>query len=266
MLRFPNIRTGIKLNRAIFEAETIAYSLLSGVSLTAAEIVALDTNIKSIKYGSGITLSSLTLNTSNVASYYFFSNPSVDLRPYTGFYASISDGTKIKKVLLGALGTGITVGTDVGNDFTNWTGAVPTGWSQIGTPDASNYTEQSPVGSLHIVSNGSLIGIQKGTVVVGSLLRSTIDISSITGQIIAGDGVGFGLIFTTTGDNQVKYATCTNATPSLKRQTACNATLDNWKLEPVLTPSALGLWYTPVSEEATWNPNAASFTVTITRN
>jgi hypothetical protein len=39
--------------------------------------------------------------------------------------------------------------------------------------------------------------------------------------------------------------------------------LKNIVVDKVLTPSLLGLWYTPVSEEASWNPNAATHTYKI---
>lgn len=106
------------------EPETLAYLSIPGVSLTGAQVAALDANIKLIKYGAGITLAAVTLNLSLVAGTTFISNPSVDMRPYKAFNASLSDGAKTLTLTpLGAVGTGQTYSAELNTAWTN--GAAP---------------------------------------------------------------------------------------------------------------------------------------------
>ena len=59
------------------ERETRIYLGLNP-GLTAAQISAVNTNIRAIKYGAGYTVASATLNISNVLNYYFLTNHDVD--------------------------------------------------------------------------------------------------------------------------------------------------------------------------------------------
>ena len=140
---------------------------------------------------------------------------------------------------------GESVGADIGNDFTNWTGAVPTGWSQSGTPSANGYTEEAPAGNFHIVSSVTFpfIGIVKNQLTVGTLYRNTIDISACTGSISVGGDTAFHYsTFSTTGNDQVKYFTATTVYAQLARIYGnTDVTLDNWQLEPVTDPASTGL-------------------------
>jgi hypothetical protein len=185
-----------------------------------------------------------------------------------------SAGRMIKGALK-AVGTGGTVGTDVGSVFTDWTGAVPTGWSQLGTPDASNYTEQAPAGQFHIVSNGTFIGIQKASIVtIGALYKNTVDIIAITGMVSVGltnHVIGLNAV----GNNKVSYFTATISNAGILRNGgALDATLDNWKLEPVLAPSSSGstivsakggVTYNFTSKDASFAYNSASYAVVVRR-
>jgi hypothetical protein len=166
--------------------------------------------------------------------------------------------------------SGLAVGADVGNDFTAWTGSLPTGWSQYGVLDGNNYTEQNPAGNMHLVSDGTAIGIQKSVLTIGTLYRTTLDISAITGTFLAGDniaGASTGKIYSSIGASQAGYFTCKNSTAVIKRNSAAvNATMDNWKLEPVTMPAATGALLLSTKggsrgylvKEAGFDPNAAS--------
>lgn len=236
---------------------------------TQADIVALDQNIKAIKFGSGITLASVTANVSNVTDYYFLSNPSVDLRPYTGFYATITDtGSKTKKVLLGAVGTGETLGDDIlidGNFTTSskWYGAD--GWSVNEATGKAERSGGTMIGQsiYHVADINYTQGqLYKGAITIDTVASGGISISMSTGSTsfmsyksIAGTYYGY------------RTSSITSGKATLTAQNAATtATCDVFTIKQVLTPPATGTWYTPVSEDSGWNPNSASFTVTITRS
>jgi hypothetical protein len=260
--------TGICLNKNFYrnsspEPETITYANLSGVSLTPTQEFSLNNNIKAIKSGSGVTLSSVGMNTSNVANYYFLSNPTTDPRPYTGFYASISDGSKTKKVLLGNLGTGETLGSSVIDTWTN------VSYDTL-TLNGSDITSAIEASSDNVYANknpGNKTGL-----LMKFLLTSFTKNSGTTPVVVLGDvfgSLGGSLYNGAASTGLTVYRTPTSAALSCVsfRNTigATNYSASGILYSPVLTPSALGLWYTPVSEETGWNPNAASYTLTITK-
>jgi hypothetical protein len=266
--------------RGGFEPETIIYANLPGVSKTHAELAAIDTNIKSIKYGSGVTLASLALNTSNLINYYFFSNPSVDLRPYTGFYASISDGSKTKKVLLGALGTGETYLDIISGDTLNGnmeTGDPPSNWTAMGAPTVSSVADERTGGtgskSMNIVRGTANLSVtqQIATLSTGKLYYASgwakngtiapdIYLQATTRFVQGGATWRYG------SAHRTSSASVMSIDIYIPGAAGVTGRVDDIYAGQVLTPSALGLWYTPVNEESGWNPNAASYTLTITRN
>jgi hypothetical protein len=173
----------------------------------------------------------------------------------------------------GAVGEGTLVG-DAGSVFTDWTGAVPTGWAQAGTPGENNYTEENPADQMHIVSTGAFIGIDKeAALTLNALYKNTVDISSITGTLAMGSSlITSQVYYTTTGNGKVLYVTATGTTAEMKRQGAVNATIDNWKLERVTDPPATGVHIVKTfngterdwaSKEDGFNPNTIT-TVSIT--
>ena len=249
-----------------WEPETLAYLKVAD-PLTTEQIRAIDKNIWLIKHNSGITLASVTAKLS-LAAPRLVTNVSVDLRPYamiSGVQFSVSDGTKTAIYTGASYGTGETLDpTDIGTDFTNWTGAIPTGWIQSGTPDASNYTEQEPAGNMHIVSDGTAIGIYKTTSTIGVLYKDTIDISAIIGALNINAGTTVNT-FTTTG-SKTAYTTQTGNTYTMmiRGPGGVNVTCDNWVRKAVTAADATGFNATGCMD-AGINAGASSFTVTITK-
>ena len=96
--KFGTMHMSQKLNRSMLQAETAAYLALPGVSLTGAQIAALDANIRAIKYGSGITLEGVTGSADPTADGAYISAPAVDgvpidLRMFVGFKATVTDAS-----------------------------------------------------------------------------------------------------------------------------------------------------------------------------
>jgi hypothetical protein len=268
------------------ETETATYLGLNPTA-TTAQIMTVNDNIRLIKYPpyTGVALSATAMNVSNVASYYFLSNPASDLlRPYSGFYATLNDGTKLKKVLLGAVGneTGETLGDNLitGGAFTTWAGAdpnsLPDGWSAHGTRNATNMTKES-TGKCELISDGTLLGIKQTIAsVTGGLYKQSLSISSLTGS-----GIYVRLsssllpasttttVFTTTGA-KLWYVTTdvasSNTVAIIRNSPTTDTIFDDYINQQVLTPSLTGIWFTPKSETSGWSPNAATQTITITKD
>jgi len=205
------------------------------------------------------------LRISNVASYYFLDNLPADVLRFAGSgnEVHISDGTKTKKVLLGALGTGETYadivgGTDpalLNGNFslgdTGWTkGTGVTIGSGVCTADGSGADFE------RIIERTAL------SAPVGKLYQTSATLARTAGAFRVGLGgyenVG---VFTATFVSYLTVSTAAaNNNVRILDWTGYIGTIDLFTIRQVLTPSALGLWYTPVSEEATWNPNAATHT------
>lgn len=208
------------------------------------------------------------LRISNVASYYFLDNLPADVLRFAGSgnELHISDGTKTKKILLGALGTGETYADIVGGadpallngDFslgdTGWTkGTGVTIGSGVCTADGSGADFEriiertalsTPVGKLYLVS-------------------ATLARTSGTLRVDLG-GYEKSAAFTATFNSYTTVNTAAaNNNVRILDWTGYIGTIDLFTIRQVLTPSALGLWFTPVSEESGWNPNAASHTYRI---
>src|SRR5512133_1769017 len=82
-------------HRSWYEPETLTYAATH--TMTPAEVAALDLEIKAIKSGTPLTLSSLTLYMSLVSGAYFLTRSSVDLTRYAGIagvqYSVAATGT-----------------------------------------------------------------------------------------------------------------------------------------------------------------------------
>jgi len=246
------------------EPETSIYFSRSGVSGDRRTV---DTYIKSIKYGSGITLASVAVNVSNVASYYFLSNPvftatglpSNDLRWLTGFYATLNDGAKDKKVLIGAEGT-VETTTELLAD-TGFDNAVlwltEAGWA-IGSSKA---TATALASSKYVYQN---IAANPG-----SLVKTAYTCSDYTGgnfRVSVGSG-GTGTINSSAATFTQYINRGTGTLIGLTWvNSALTASFSSLSAQQVLTPSATGTWFTPVSEDSGWSPNAAAYTITVTRS
>jgi hypothetical protein len=237
------------------EAETAAYMGINP-GMTTAQIMAVNDNIIAIKYGSGVTLASQTANISNIASYYFISNPSTDLRPYTGKYATFNDGTKTKKVLLGLVGSNEQYDTEL---LLNPSFAINTdNWNAWQGTLASVVGGQ--IGNCCEITRSS--GVYSGAYSApynfsGKLLKSTIYIKSGTSLneayafgVTTGSGIGAktGTSSTSwTQNTQYKTGVAINYYEIIKNTSTVGTMLfDEASCKQVLTPSATGIWFTGV--------------------
>jgi len=198
-----------------------------------------------------INLSSFTCNISNVASYYFITNPSVSLVSFTGRYATLNDGEKNKKILIGAVGTGETyLDVIAGWDLTS-------GWATYG---AASITD------LNTLTGAASGGVLKsGLVTVGELYKLTFE-RTTTAAVAAfnlrkSDATGLGTSLSTGSSYKTSITDYTYL--GVGNSSAGTTDITSMKAEKVLTPSSTGIWFTPVSEDSEWNPNAAAYTVTI---
>lgn len=263
--------------------ETAAYSKLTTV--TNANQKTLDKNISLVKHSTGITLASITCNTS-LATWYGLSNPSVDLRPYAlipGVQMVQSDGTKTSTFSgTFTLGTGETYGSTLLSNGNMETGDPPTGWignnstlSSVadertgGSGTKSIKVERTGTDSCAyqtIALNGALIkydywrkgdGTNNGRLILSNALSGTVSLfedSSYT---------------TATWENRTGLKTLNSATIYVRLATsstiAAYSQFDDANLYQVLTPSLYGFSASSKSTEVGFDPKAASYTLTITR-
>ncbi len=261
-LLFPQVSGAYTIFPAV-EQETATYGGLpspTGTQFTNNE------NVKTIKYGSGISLSSLTVNISGGTSGSvpaFLSNPSVDLRLYPFKHSLVSGG----KTLVGFWGGNGTVETldvetctDPGYDNTAlWTqaaGTAVTGGKGVFTAAAAGagiyQTPAAEIGALYKQSQDLIVTI-------GS---ACVRYSSVDGPTRSTSG------------SYSSYITSTQANPAIntKAVTEFTGTVDNRSSKKVLTPSATGITIVDAqgSSNSTWasndgiNVNSFSFTDTIT--
>lgn len=69
----------------------------------------------------------------------------------------------------------------VNGGFDAWTDpTVPDGWAKVGTHNGSNYVEQSPAGSLHLVSDGTYVGVSQGGLEIGKAYSVSVNVSEVS--------------------------------------------------------------------------------------
>jgi len=209
---------------------------------------------------------------SNVASYYFLDNLPAAVLQFANSRSSemvISDGSKKKTVLLGVAGTGETdngplnVSTCVNLSYNTFNGASATAFHAV----------KDAAGAEHAGSEDEI------ALVAGALYKTYFD-AALT--VSAGSApkisfrAGLGAATTWAPPAQVTVVNGANlnyiteldsrtgvldfASTSTDRH---ELTVSNLAVGKVLTPSTSGIWFTPISEEAGFNPNAASHTYTI---
>ena len=256
----------LKMGFSGLQAETIKYRLLNP-SLTWSQLLAIDANIKTIKYGAGITLSSVTLNRSDANGVAFITNPSVDLRPYVGFKATLNDGAEgwIK-----AAGTGETLGNNLITGWTNINYATLTISGVNITQAIASAASQYGYNNITSIPSGML---QKLVCTISSVSGATPRIFMRSGNNASGsqltvanpliDGAN-SIYFTQTGFNA--------ASIQLSNQTAGEWSMSGPVLSTILTPSTLGVTIVSTKDGSTQNwatvgttPNAATHNITITR-
>jgi hypothetical protein len=259
------------------EIETITYHDLrisEANPMTEAQTAALDANIKTIKYGAGITLSSLTLNISGTTSGAvpsFISNPSVDLRPYVGFKVSIAAGGKTLVGWIKAAGSGETLSATEKWLNGNFSSDEPPGTAWVR-------------GAGFVITGGQLVGTTAPVAntyatiaaTTGALYKTSADFVITTGTIrFTPASGGIGKELSGTGAYSV-YGTAITGFPSpgFRVLTTFTGTIDNASTKQVLTPSTNGATIVSTQGGATYNwtsdggivPNSASYTMTVTRN
>ena len=257
-----------------FEPETVAYAQLPGAASTHAALAAIDTNIRAIKYGSGITLVSVTTNISAVDLTAFLSNPSTDLRPYcnAGWKATITDASaKYNVAILGARGTGegsteLLADTSFDNAG-SWTAQVP-GWSIAGGKGvAANVGQDKNLFQAIASPIGRLV---KFTAICDSYSGGNARFrAGASGSTVLPVGTGTRSAYITVLDITALLGLWRNNAI----ETNLTATYTDLSCLNITTPSALGctLLNAPggaqsfISKDAAFTYNAASYTITITK-
>jgi hypothetical protein len=259
------------------EPEVLVYNALPNAAQTQ-----FDTNeiIKRIKYGAGVTYASVTVDKSNVAGAMFFTNPSIDLRLFTGFYATLNDGSKTLKVKIGAAGTGETVDTELVTNGTFTTDT--TGWTNRASYEFDTFAVSD--GKLSLIGDGSETPTSYAAysddniaLVAGALYKRSLDVVVNSGAGISAalkqsgtSGASYNAVSITSTSTNTAYLTAPlseNVVFLLYRSTnaATNVLVDNASVKKILTPSALGVLFSnPV--DGGLNYSAASYTVTITKD
>lgn len=219
---------------------------------------------------------------SNVTSYYFLDNLPAEVLQFAGSgdQLRIYDGAKWKVVTLGAKGTGETLsGVEL---ITNGTFASNTnGWTPVGCTlnsvaggDAGNCLEITRTGgttqTAYVTVFSATLGrlyrrdvkIKDGSIASqNAIVHAYRAVSPFTGLISLANLISTSAWVLSTG-----YGTCVETAADyslyLRKNNSSEGTLlfDTASLQQVLTPSTSGLWYTPVSEETGWSPNAATHT------
>jgi len=246
------------------EPETLAYDALPNAT---QDQFGTNELIKSVKYGSGVTLSGLTCNLSMVNGTAFITNPSVDLRKYVGFKITITETTHTLVGYIKSTGTSETLSDEilddtVFDDGAKWT-ILQSGWSVAGgkgvkVSDAS----------------GRNIGQAKNTTAL-ALYKQSLTIDAISGALRPIMAAYTPAYWTTTG-NKTQYVTADANGTSIYLRTSSAAdtmTVDGFSVKQVLTPSATGVTIVSTRNGSTFNwtsdsgilPNAASFTAVITK-
>jgi len=236
--------------------------------------LALDANIKAIKYGSGVTLSSLTANFSTVAPT-FVTQISQDLRwlailnATTPITATWNDGTNTLAMYPVAAGTVATYGDNL---ITN--GAFATDVSNWGTTAPSTITWAAP-GKCNIArGGGTAFGqcLQAISARAGNILLLSVHIISRSNMFGANYYDINTQFFTASGTatigvvSSAKTAIADNGSISLGGfgSSSATASVDDVSVVTITAPDATGFTASDLSG-ASFNPNAATFTLNIVR-
>jgi hypothetical protein len=283
-----------------FEPETLAYV---AANPSFSGIGNLDGIIKAIKYGSGVTLTSVVANLSTVNGTAFVTNPtftytglpSNDLSwlDGTGWKVSLSDGSKTAYAYAKAKGSGETYNAIIDGGSGNGNmeiGSPPTVWigsSATLTQEADERTGGSGSYSMKVVTTGALgcayqnVGqLQYKLIYIGGWIKKIAGTSNSGITISSVSPPTLGLTSSSASWVEKKrYYTPTVSSSNIELSSVNDLTLigeyDDIVLKVVLTPSAsgltltstaLGATYNMASVESGFNPNKASFTATITRN
>lgn len=254
-----------------FEPETLTYLSLSGVSLTLSQQGAIDANVKAAKYGSGATLAAFTGNLSTINGAAFISTPSVDLRAYLGMKIALSDGAQSLVGWIKTAGTGETLGDEL---VSGWTNSATHPYETL-TTDGSDITQAA-----NTVGSGVCYSAAAATagwlIKVGHTYTKASGTSPVL-RIASSAALGSPILGIALSGGTVAYYRTAEANYShigyYLASGAVDFSVSDFSFKRVLTPSATGVTIVSTQGGATYNwtsdggidPNAASFTATITR-
>lgn len=253
-----------------FEPETEAYAATH--TMTDAEKAALDLEIKSIKAGTPLTLSSLTLNLSLVSGAYFITRSSVDLNRYSGIsgvqYSVAATGTPATTaVFSGAItaGTGETLGSGLFNNSDFASDEPPgTAWAR-----GDGWTISGGVAAINGGAAYKTITQQPASVGQGKLLKTVFDIATWTSggklqAVVGNQGIGTERSSTGTFIQYLTVATTSKICGITTRADAVVATIDNVNFYIVLTPDATGILAAALTNGGI-AANSATYVVTVSK-
>ena len=266
--------------------ETMAYFILPNPT---GNQKALDLNIRKIRQGTNLVLSSLTCKFSIVNGTAFITSPSVDLRPYLNFKITLNDGAQNLIGWIKAAGTGETFGVEklINPSFdanvNNWTPNAYATIASIAGGQSNNCLEITKVTSYpSLVTSGELV------TVVGQLFKTTAYIKSGTSgnkayfiRLLTSGAIELSTKTGTSSGSWVQdtlYTTVTTISSLLRlaknENTAGTQLFDEGSVKQILTSSATGVTIVSTKGGSTFNwssdgginPNVANFTATISLN
>jgi hypothetical protein len=282
---------GVEVFTNGIEAETASYVSLQP-KLTTSQLLAVNANIRLIKYGSGVTLSSLTAKFSTVDPT-FVTQISQDLRWLAILNATVpitatwNDGTNTLAMYPVAAGTGETYAASViegdDNNGNMETGDPPTGWTTgIARGELSRTTDKHS-GSYAALftrnatgSNGYFVAASQAAIGVGKLAYHEVYLKCGTASSVKFMGVStnygveltFGTVTAGTYTKVSGYGTvaATGARISVTVTGSNTQTgyADDIVVKAVTAPSASGFTASDLVG-ASFLPNAATFTLNIVR-
>lgn len=267
-----------------YEPETLAYA--AAHTMTDAEKLALDLEIKAIKAGVPLTLTSpfcsLAIPTDGSAQ--FVTGANFDTTRYNTFWMSLTDSGS-KQIILQLLSAG-SAETASENQLSNGsfgTGDPPTGWTGQGSPTLASVTDSISGGSdtkAMAVTSGTQLEAAYQTVAgvfnVGMLMKLTGSKKSAAGytckvRLRYGSGandykdcVSSGSTSWVTGSGYATYKDAATAVCAITE--GQTARFDEYDLVRVTAPSATGEIVKVVAMQAGFNPMSATFTGNIQGN
>jgi len=254
-----------------FEPETVEYVDLTEALLAYATYQGVDANIKAIKYGSGVTLSSLTAKFSTVAPT-FVTQISQDLRWLAILNATVpitatwNNGTNTLAMYPVAAGTGETLGdalnvSDCANlSYATFDGASATGFHAIaGAAQAGGTADEIAYVAGKLFKMGATLAVTSGSNPNWSF-RSALSAASSTNLIGFNSTMGVAGVKTVYGNPD----TTTTGVINFRSAPPSEFTISGLYIKNVTAPDSSGFTCSDLSG-ASFNPNAATFTLNIVR-
>lgn len=114
------------------------------------------------------------------------------------------------------------------NSFVDWTAGVPNSWTRQGTVNGTNYIEEVPADSIHIVSDGATMGVSQNILTIGERYIVEVDATVNSGSIkVQLGGSGSANVINSTGTKIIdSYCDGTDGNLFLVRNAACNVVVN----------------------------------------